>query len=101
MNLAELVIEIDRREIGKRLGTDERTARRYERQFEYFDFGEAAGRQTRRGPNDIGVAVARLVEQGRRRAAQLHRRKNIDAKPPARFGLDLTRPGHQELVVSP
>ena len=63
-------------------------------------FGKSAGRQARHGPGDIDDAVARLIEQLRRRAAKLHRGKNIDANAAARLRLDLARPRRQEFVVS-
>ena len=98
-DVAEFVLQIDRGEIGQRLGADQRTARRHERQIEHFDLGKAPGREHRRGPDDVGVAVARLIEQVRRRAAELHRGENVDADAVAGIRLHLARPGHDEFVV--
>ena len=99
MNLAEFVSQIGGGKILDRFRIDQRAMRQHERQLERFDLGKPPGRGARHGPDDIGDTIARLIEQMRRRAAELHRRKQIDADAAAGVRLDLARPGRQELLV--
>ena len=99
MKFAEFVLEIVGGEILDRLRIDQRAMRRHERQLERFGLGEKSGRGAGHRPDDIGDAVARLIEKVGRRAAELHGRKHIDTKPPAGVRLDLARPRRQELLV--
>ena len=66
---------------------------RHPRQFEHLGLGVAAGGIGGNGPDDVGDAVARLVEQLRRRAAELHRRIDLALQPVPRLFRDLVAPG--------
>jgi hypothetical protein len=98
-HLAEFILQICLGVVRDRLGADQRAPRGDEREFERFDFGEAPGRVARRRPDDIGDPVARLIEQLRRLAAELHRGEDIDTDAPAGIRLDLARPRRQEPIV--
>ena len=58
---------------------------------------EAAGLIGRDRPDDVGDAVARLIEELRRRAAQLHRRIDLALQAAVRFLVDLLAPRVEEL----
>ena len=83
MKLAEFVLQIGGGEILERFRIDQRAMRQHERQLECFALGEPPGRGARHGPDDIGDTITRLVEQMRRRAAELHGRKQVDANTAA------------------
>ena len=72
-------------------------ALRHERQLEYFRFDEAAGLIGRDRPDNVGDAVARLIEELRRCAAQLHRRIDLALQAAVRFLVDLLAPRVEEL----
>ena len=99
MNFTEFVAQIGAGKILDRFGIDQRAMRQHKRQFESFDFAKASRRAAGHGPDDIGKPVARLIEQLRRRAAELHRREKLDADALVRLRLDLARPWRQEFLV--
>ena len=70
---------------------------RHERQLEHLGLEETAGLVRRHGPDDVGHAVARLVEELRRRAAELHRRINLALDPAPRLLAELVAPRREEL----
>ena len=63
-----------------------------ERQLEHLDAREAAGRVAGQRPHHVDHAVARLVVQLHRRAAQLHGRIGLELDAAARVLLDLVHP---------
>jgi hypothetical protein len=65
----------------------------HERQLEDLDAREAPGRVARQRPDDIDHAVARLVVQLHRRAAELHGGVGLELDATAGFLLDLVHPG--------
>ncbi len=67
----------------------------HEGQFEDFRLGEAAGGVAQHGPGEVDDAVPGLVEQLRRRAAQLHGVEQLHLDAAARFGFHLLRPGRE------
>ena len=71
-----------------------------ERQLEHLGRGEAAGGRARQRPDDIDHAVARLIVELRRRAAELHRREDVDLDLAARVLLDHLGPRRQHLGVA-
>jgi hypothetical protein len=72
----------------------------HERQFEHFDRREAPGRVAGQGPDHIGDTVAHLVDELRRRTAELHGRIDLALEPAAGFPGDLVAPRRNELGVS-
>ncbi len=72
----------------------------HERQLEYLRLDEASGLVGRYRPDDIRHAVARLVEELRRRAAQLHRRVDLALDPAARLLADLLAPRVEHLRLN-
>jgi hypothetical protein len=65
----------------------------HEGQLEHLDAREAAGRVAGQGPDDVDDAVARLVVQLHRRAAQLHGGVALELDAAAGVLLDLVHPG--------
>src|SRR2546423_316601 len=78
-------------------GTTRLGALRHERQLEYFRLDKAAGLIGWDRPDDVGHAIARLIEELWWRAAQLHRRINLTLQAPVRFLVDLLAPRVEEL----
>src|SRR3546814_7148396 len=60
---------------------------------------EAPGGVAGQGPDDVDHAVAHLVVERRRLAAELHRGIDLDLDAPVGLGLDLARPGLDEVLV--
>ena len=100
MDLLELVLHGGVGEFLEGEGVHERLAVRHEGQFEGLADREAAGRVARQGPDEVDDAVAGLVEELRRRAAELHRRKDVDLDAAVRILAHLLRPGRQELRLA-
>jgi hypothetical protein len=73
--------------------------KREEGQLEHLGLGEAAGLVGRQGPHEVGHAVPRLVEELRRRAAQLHGRVDLALQLVVGFLGDLVAPGQDQVGV--
>jgi hypothetical protein len=71
----------------------------HERELENFHPREAPRRVAGQGPDDVGDAVARLVEELRGGAAQLHRRIELALQASRRLLLDPLAPRHEHLRV--
>ena len=82
------------------LGVDDAAARADEGQLEHLGRREAARCRSGQRPNDVDHAVARLVVELRRRAAELHGRENLDLEFAARALLHHLRPRRQHLGVA-
>src|SRR5437763_7271296 len=78
-------------------GTAGRRVLCHEWKLEDFRLEEAAGLLCRNRPDDVSDAVARLIEELWRRAAELHRRIDLALDPPRRFLAELFAPRREEL----
>ena len=76
MDLGEFLLQVRLGELLHRPGVRHRALGGDEGKLEHLDGREAAWRRARQGPDDVGNAVARLIVQLRRRAAELHRLSN-------------------------
>jgi len=64
-----------------------------------FELGETAWLSRRRCPDNIGATVPSLIEKLRRRAAKLHRRKELDANAPVGCRLNVACPRRQKFLM--
>jgi hypothetical protein len=99
VHLAEFLARMSLVELLHRPGVGHALAGGHEGQLEGFRGREAAGARAGERPDDVGDAVAGLVVELGRRAAELHRREDVDLDATAGLGLDLLGPGREQLGV--
>ncbi len=96
--VVRILVAVLLEELGQRLVGAHRVLV-HEGQLEDLGLGEAARRVARQRPYDVDNAVADLVDQLRRCAAQLHGRVDVDLDAASGVLVHLFRPRHQHVLV--